>query len=392
MKNIITTIALLITAVISAAAQAPQGFSYQAVVRDAQNAVVADETFEVSFSILQGGADGNSVYSETYEVTTNANGLFTITIGKRYPDVFAAIDWSAGNYYLKTESEYGTSTSQLLSVPYAMYAAKTDLSGLYSKDEIDAKVAELQTQVERLKYERTYTVKGVSFKMKYVQGGTFTMGSSDSDEDAYDNEKPAHSVTLSSFGIGETEVTQELWAAVMGKTITEIIDENSYSAKGIGDKYPMYYVSWDDCQTFISKLNELTGQTFRLPTEAEWEYAARGGNKSQSYKYSGSNAIGDVAWYGDNSNSTTHAVATKAPNELGIYDMTGNVWEWCQDWWGGYAGTAQTDPQGPDTGSRRVDRGGSWVSLAGFCRVAYRIRDYPDRSYYDLGLRLACSF
>ena len=381
MKQLITSILLLFAAAISAAAQAPQGFSYQAVVRDAQNAIVADETFEVSFSILQGSADGTSVYSETYETTTNANGLFTLTIGAKYPESFAAIDWSADVYYLKTESQYGTQTQQLMSVPYAQYAAKTDLSALYTKAEVDAKVAELQTKIDELNGIRTYTVNGVSFRMIEVQGGTFTMGSPDSDSEAEDGEKPAHSVTLSSYSIGETEVTQALWKAVMGSN-------PSYFK---GDDLPVETVSWNDVQTFISKLNELTGANFRLPTEAEWEYAARGGNKSQDYKYSGSNTVGDVAWYSGNSSSRTHAVATKAPNELGIYDMSGNVWEWCQDWYDGYAGTPQTDPQGPDTGSRRVDRGGSWGNRAGGCRVAYRSGGNPGGGI-GLGLRLACSF
>ena len=389
MKNIITTIALLITAAISAAAQAPQGFSYQAVLRDAQNAVVAGETVGITVSILQGSAEGTAVFTESHSVTTNANGLISLVVGSENPTAFAAIDWSAGPYWIKTESQYGTQAQQLMSVPYAQYAAKADLSALYTKAEVDAKLAELQTQVERLKYEKTYTVNGISFKMVYVQGGTFTMGVQSTDEngdnydsEAYSSESPVHSVTLSSYSIGETEVTQALWKAVMGA------ENNPSNIKG--DDLPVEMVSWNDVQTFISKLNELTGANFRLPTEAEWEYAARGGNKSQDYKYSGSNTIGDVAWYEGNSDYTTHAVATKAPNELGIYDMSGNVFEWCQDRYGGYAGTAQTDPQGPDTGSDRVIRGGCWRYSAGFCRVAYRFGDFPDDGYNYLGLRLAC--
>jgi formylglycine-generating enzyme required for sulfatase activity len=159
----------------------------------------------------------------------------------------------------------------------------------------------------------------------------------------------------------------------------------------IGTNHPVQNVSWDDCQTFISKLNSLTGEHFRLPTEAEWEYAARGGNQSKGYKYSGSNNIGDVAWNGNNSGSKTHGVATRAPNELGIYDMSGNVAEWCQDWYGDryYYSSPIANPTGPDSGSGRVFRGGSWGSNPGDCGVADRRSYTPDTRYYSLGLRLA---
>lgn len=227
---------------------------------------------------------------------------------------------------------------------------------------------------------QTFTVSGVSFTMVQVQGGTFKMGAtSEQGSDAYDWEKPAHSVTLSSYYIGQTEVTQELWEAVMGS--------NPSNFKGA--KRPVEQVSWDDCQEFIRKLNANTGKNFRLPTEAEWEYAARGGNKSQGYKYSGGNNIGDVAWYDDNSGGTTHDVATKRANELGIYDMSGNVWEWCSDWYGDYSSSSQSNPQGPSSGSFRVRRGGSWFNNAGLCRVSYRVRDSADSRYSHLGLRLA---
>ena len=229
---------------------------------------------------------------------------------------------------------------------------------------------------------KTYTVKGVSFTMIVVEGGTFTMGSPDSDSDADSDEKPAHQVTLSSYYIGETEVTQALWKAVMGSN-------PSYFTGDL--QHPVERVKWNDCQTFISKLNELTGESFRLPTEAEWEYAARGGNKSKGYKYSGSNTLGN-AWYDSNSSDETHAVKTKQPNELGIYDMSGNVWEWCSDWYGEYSSSAQTNPTGPSSGSRRVLRGGSWCSYAWYCRVAYRNSYSPGSGYYNYGLRLALQF
>ncbi len=225
----------------------------------------------------------------------------------------------------------------------------------------------------------TFTVNGVSFTMVQVEGGTFMMGASDDDSDAFSNERPQHEVTLSSFAIGQTEVTQALWMAVMG--------ENPSYFKG--DDRPVEFVSWNDCQTFIQKLNELTGKNFRLPTEAEWEYAARGGNQSQGYKYAGSNNLGNVAWYIDNSGYTAQEVGTKLPNELGLYDMSGNVLEWCQDWYGDYSSTAQTNPQGPSTGSDRVLREGSWLNFARSCRVSHRFHDSPSYRSNNLGFRLA---
>ena len=231
---------------------------------------------------------------------------------------------------------------------------------------------------------QTFTVNGVTFNMVAVEGGTFTMGATaEQGSDAFDREKPAHQVTLSSYSIGQTEVTQALWQAVMGS------NPSSFT----GDlQRPVERVSWNDCQTFINKLNELTGKQFRLPTEAEWEYAARGGNRSQGYKYAGSNTIGDVAWYTDNSSRTTHPVATKAPNELGLYDMSGNVWEWCQDWYGSYSSDVQTNPTGPSSGFSRVYRGGGWSGSATYCRVSCRLSISPtdaSASNDGLGFRLA---
>ena len=239
----------------------------------------------------------------------------------------------------------------------------------------------------------TFIVNGVPFKMVAVEGGTFTMGATaEQGSDAYSHEYPVHQVTLSSFCIGETEVTQALWLAVMGSNPSYFTPSNNYA-----EQRPVEQVSWNDCQTFISRLNELTGKTFRLPTEAEWECAARGGNKSQGYKYAGSNNINEVAWYRDNipsqSSGTTgygtQTVATQMPNELGLYDMTGNVWEWCQDWYGSYSSGAQTNPIGPASGSNRVYRGGSWDNTARNCRVSYRNFGDPPHRINRLGLRLA---
>lgn len=239
-----------------------------------------------------------------------------------------------------------------------------------------------KTDHKRLEQERieTITVKGVPFTMIKVEGGTFEMGAtSEQGSDVYDEEKPVHNVTLSDYYIGETEVTQELWRAVMGS--------NPSYFSGYPQR-PVEQVSWDDCQEFIKKLNQLTGKNFRLPTEAEWEYAARGGNKSKGYKYSGSNTIGNVAWYDYNSSDETHDVKTKQANELGIYDMSGNVYEWCQDWRGSYSSNSQINPTGPSSGSYRVFRGGSWRYYAWDCRVSNRFDSYPGSRFNALGLRL----
>ena len=224
---------------------------------------------------------------------------------------------------------------------------------------------------------KTFTVNGVSFEMVFVEGGTFQMGSNDGESD----EQPVHQVTLSNYHIGKTEVTQELWQAVMGSN-------PSYSGFK-GAKNPVNNVSWNDCQEFISKLNRLTGGRFRLPTEAEWEYAARGGNKSRGYKYSGSDYLGRVAWYEDNSDSKVHPVGSKSPNELGLYDMSGNVREWCSDWYDSYLSSPQTNPTGPSSGNNRMGRGGSWDHNATRCRVANRGGSAPAFSSGSLGLRLA---
>ncbi|MCF0159202.1 MAG: SUMF1/EgtB/PvdO family nonheme iron enzyme [Bacteroidaceae bacterium] len=226
----------------------------------------------------------------------------------------------------------------------------------------------------------TFTVKGVSFEMVNVEGGTFDMGSNDPDA-AFDA-KSVHSVTLSDYSIGKTVVTQALWQVVMGN--------NPSNFKG--DNLPIEKVSWCDCQEFIRKLNVLTGKTFRLPTEAEWEFAAKGGNKSKGYKYSGSDNIDNVAWYKDNSGNTTHPVATKQPNELGIYDMSGNVWEWCSDWYGNYDSCSQRNPNGPDSGFFfRVSRGGGWSYETGSCGVSNRDGSDPSDRGNELGLRLVLS-
>ena len=222
-------------------------------------------------------------------------------------------------------------------------------------------------------------VRHVMDDMVYVEGDTFTMGGG---HEKYTLIGLIHQVKLSSFYISKYEVTQELWQAVMGK--------NPSHFKG-DLRRPVEQVSWNDCQVFITRLNQLTGKHFRLPTEAEWEFAARGGKQSLGYKYAGSNDINNVAWIKDNSGEKTHPVGQKTPNELGLYDMSGNVDEWCQDWFGEFSEEGQTNPAGPNSGSARVQRGGSFNFDESECRVYWRRMNDPSEAYYRLGLRLAAS-
>jgi formylglycine-generating enzyme required for sulfatase activity len=206
-----------------------------------------------------------------------------------------------------------------------------------------------------------------------VEGGTFKMGSV-----FYDLDEEKHKVYVSTFNMQVTEVSQGLYQAVMG--------ENP-SANKTNANFPVTNVSWEDCQRFIEKLNQITGKTYRLPTEAEWEYAAHGGQLGHGYLFSGSDTLSNVAWYLKNSGNVIHEVQLKAPNELGLYDMSGNVWEWCLDWYGRYS-RKKKNPRGPETGTYRVFRGGSWGRDASGCRVTYRCRWEPNRSNAYLGFRL----
>ena len=232
-----------------------------------------------------------------------------------------------------------------------------------------------------------FEVGSCRFKMIRVEHGTFMMGATPEQKNPENNEKPVHKVTLTKdYYIGETPVTQKLWEAVMG---------NNPSRFRSSDR-PVDNVSWKDCQTFITKLNrslseKLEKKRFALPTEAQWEFAARGGNKSKHTQYSGSNNIKEVAWYDGNSGGKTHSVKTKQANELGIYDMTGNVLEWCQDWYGRYSKETQTNPTGAGSGSNHVCRGGSWSYYACNCRLSYRLFYSPGYCDYLLGFRLVLS-
>lgn len=243
---------------------------------------------------------------------------------------------------------------------------------------------------------QTFNVRGATFQMVTVEGGTFQMGATAEQAFPYHDERPEHTVTLDTYSIGETEVTQDLWYAVM----------RNNPSQHIGPSCPVENVSWDDCQLFIQRLDSLTGLNFRLPTEAEWEYAARGGNQSKHYQFAGSNYIDDVAVYYNNSGDSllvgewnyqkqlenhcsSNVVKCKQPNELGIYDMSGNVWEWCKDLYYRYSAEPAVNPQGPENGERRVCRGGSWGHTERYCRVSRRMGNMPSHPFNNIGLRLA---
>jgi hypothetical protein len=305
------------------------------------------------------------------------------------------------------------------------FAAISNDFGVYVNANITAKAVDLDAEIfgsgnialklvgtgeVRLKAERTFNILGKDTKLEFgiekepveiysillfertfsdiemvlVEGGTFTMGCTTDDWCGNDNFHPVHQVTLTNdFYIGKYEVTQAQWKVVMGE------DNNPSYFKG--DNLPVEMVSWEDAQTFIQRLNELTDRNYRLPTEAEWEYAAWDGNRSKGYKYSGSSNADDVAWFSDNSGATTHSVGTKVANELGLHDMSGNVREWVQDWYGYYSSGAQTNPAGALSGSARVNRGGSWGSDAEYTLVSLRSYVEPGDRYATLGFRLASS-
>ena len=236
----------------------------------------------------------------------------------------------------------------------------------------------------------TETAYGISMKMVWVEGGSFKMGSDIGDSD----EQPVHNVTLDGYWIGATEVTQAQWESVMGTDIRQQRDKagSSWSIYGEGSNYPMYYVNYDEAKEFCRRLSERTGRNYTLPTEAQWEYAARGGRDGvrDNYTYSGSNSIGPVAWYYGNSGIGTNPVGRKSPNQLGLYDMSGNVWEWCLDRYGEYSSSSQANPTGPSSGDSRVLRGGSWNYGESGCRVANRGGSFPSTRYNYYGFRVVC--
>ena len=226
--------------------------------------------------------------------------------------------------------------------------------------------------------EITIEVQGVAIPMKLISRGTFTMGGSLEGIDYKDNELPAHSMEVESFYMSVYEVTQQLWTAVMGTNPSEFI----------GEQNPVENVSWYDCVEFTTKLSSLTGRLFRLPTEAEWEYAAKGGSNQENFEFAGSNHLWEVAWCVSNSEKRTHPVGHKECNGCGLYDMSGNVYEWCSSWYAPYVIESMYNPLGPDNGEDKVFRGGSWKYSDTYCRITYRPHTNPNGRYNNLGLRL----
>ena len=274
---------------------------------------------------------------------------------------------------------YGTYDYRVEALNYVAEVGKVTIDEQSKNKSLDIKLkSELGGEDESI---LTFNVGNATFNMVFVEGGTFMMGG---DNNSDSGSRGTHQVTVSPYYIGETEVTKQLWTEVMGKT-----DKSSSD----NDFLPVADISWNDCQDFIAVLNRKTGRTFRLPTEAEWEYAARGGSKSRHYKYSGSNNLQSVGWYNDN--NTSHGlnkVKSKQGNELGIYDMSGNVSEWCSDWFGNYPHSPQIDPLGPVQGSQRVMRGGNIIYEMEQCGVSFRSANLTSRDpdYYSTisGLRL----
>lgn len=295
----------------------------------------------------------------------------------------------------------------------------TEINHSQQHVEESVNVAENQPQLNFMK-PQTFDVNGVSFNMIPVEGGTFTMGATPEMKNAQDDEIPSHQVGLNNYYIGETEVTQELWETVMG------YNPSFFNFR----QYPVENVSWQECQIFIKKINKIIGKKFRLPTEAEWEFAARGGNKSKGFQYSGGDNIDELAWYADNCETEfrdmllsdewqyceelapydeieheeysdtrwgitrkkmPHPVKLKLPNELGIFDMTGNVWEWCQDWFGDYNDKTQYNPKGNNKGKEKVFRGGSWENTYKVCHTSCRSAVAPDTAFNNIGFRLVLS-
>lgn len=302
-----------------------------------------------------------------------------------------------GDYYIVTRlldvehtmvvNSYNKQAIQLNSSQQVVSVAQEIASKLSDKT-----IAEQQHGDGSSTQDFTETAYGVNMKMIWVEGGEFLMGcTSDQGNDCDDDEENVRRVTVDGFYIGMLEVTQAQWEKVMGTSVYQQRNKTSsdLAIYGVGDDYPMYYVSWEEAMEFCRQLSAKTGRNYTLPTEAQWEYAARGGNKNDRTKYAGSNYISDVAWYDGNSYSSTHKVGSKRANALGIYDMSGNVWEWCKDFGiSPYSSYDTNNPTGPSSGSYRVFRGGSWDYGASRCRVANRGSSSPGYRFNDLGFRV----
>ena len=319
--------------------------------------------------------------------------------GARYLCIAEISDVKGGTYYLdvrivdvvtaKTEAS-ATAGSNLADINEMLRVARELAGGLIGGNgeargapgRITAVQADDDAKPVLGRAGSDFTDAKIGVEMVFVRGGAFTMGCTPEQETCWDLEKPAHKAALSDYYIGKYPVTQKQWQSVMGA---------NPSGFGKGDGLPVHNVTWADVQEFISKINKMTGRKYRLPTEAEWEYAARGGAKSKGYKFPGSDNVNDVAWYSENSRSQVQKAGAKEPNELGLYDMSGNVGEWVNDWFGLYEARSQTDPSGPRSGSLRVQRGGAFMTPAASMRSAFRSSGHPEDEAYSIstGFRLA---
>ena len=311
------------------------------------------------------------------EVTAD-NGFRVIERGFVYstsenPDIENAVKFESG----RGLGSYSATVRGLKSnTTYHFKAYATNSQGTSYGEELT-----FTTKAEAVK---NFNVNSAVLTMVRVEGSTFKMGGTDENAQSY--EQPVHNVTLDDYYIGLCEVTNEQWEAVVnGRVPGPLEDPLWYHNERF---LPKTMVSYYECQVFISKLNEMTGLEFSLPTEAQWEYAARGGNKSKGFLYSGSNDASEVGWCYENAATEVTIVATKEPNELGLYDMTGNVNEWCRDWYDYYSSEDQTNPVGPASGDFRVMRGGSVINFYKECRVSHRFGGEPDSHFFFVGFRV----
>ncbi len=280
---------------------------------------------------------------------------------------------------IKRQNSTKQKTEKVSSKSNSSSAIKTSKSNKPIKTQTESRQRSLNRSSAMTQIQKDHIINQAIDDMVYVSGGTFTMGATWGQASAEKDEKPIHQVTLSDYYIGKFEITQALWIAVMG---------NNPSVNTGDLNLPVENVSWVDCQEFIQNLNQMTGKQFRLPTEAEWEYAARGGNRSNGYVYAGSDVFSTVAWCNEYFDKT-HIVGKKAPNELGLYDMSGNVWEWVQDWYGSYQSYSQTNPMGASSGQYRVGRGGCYCLKPDQSRVSNRGGFSPSDKERYLGFRVA---
>ena len=313
-----------------------------------------------------------------YELTI-ANDLQKVDVITKPTDKEITINTDVAGDRIYVDSRYIGDSPLTAALTFGTHVIKAERGGRTMERQINV-MEEGGITTMNIRFDMVINVKGVTFEMVRVEGGTFEMGATKEQEnEALANEKPVKTVNVTDFYIGKHEVTQELWKAVMGNNPSQFK----------GDDKPVEGVTWRLCNKFISKLNALTGMEFRLATEEEWEYAARGGNYSAGYKFSGSDNIDEVAWFLDNGDRQTHDVGKKKANEIGVYDMSGNVWEWCSDWYfNKYSRRSQKNPAGPEKGNKKVFRGSCWYNDAKSCRVSNRHSNDPVYSLSYMGLRL----